>query len=307
MIRPLTLALTLFAIAASPVAAKQLAPSDYGAALADPARPAADRERDAARKPAELLAFAEVTPGEKVGDFVTGGGYVTRLLAAAVGSKGHVYAFQPAEFIGFKKQYGDDQAAIDAAYANVDAVAGPFASPAFTTPLDTIVTVQNFHDLYLKPFPAGTGDKASAALFAALKPGGTLVVVDHSAADGSGTTLSDSLHRIDKAAVIATLTKAGFRLEATSDLYNRSDDPRTANVFDAAIRGKTDQFALRFRKPKEGPTWPTMIMSMTKRAANGCRRVTLQHAMPQQRQAQRSAMRSAICSPTATQSCWSRI
>lgn len=248
MIRSLTLAL-LLAVSATPLAAAPTATPDYSAALADPARPATDRERDAVRKPADLLAFAQVTPGEQVGDFVMGGGYVTRLLAAAVGPAGRVFAFQPAEFIAFKKQYGDDQAAVDAAYANVDAVAGPFAAPAFPVPLDTIITVQNFHDLYLKPFPEGTGDKASAALFAALKPGGTLVVVDHSAADGSGTTLSDSLHRIDKAAVVAALTKAGFTLEAESDLYSRADDPRTANVFDAAIRGKTDQFALRFRKP----------------------------------------------------------
>ncbi len=248
MIRPLTLAL-LLAISATPLAAKEAAAPNYKTALADPARPAADRTSDAARKPAELLAFAQIKPGQKVGDFVMGGGYVTRLLAAAVGPTGKVYAFQPAEFIAFKKQYGDDQAAVDAAYVNVDAVAGSFAAPAFTTPLDTIITVQNFHDLYLKPFPAGTGDKASAALFAALKPGGTLIVVDHAAADGSGTTLSDSLHRIDKAAVVDTLTKAGFRLEAESDLYKQADDPRTANVFDAAIRGKTDQFALRFRKP----------------------------------------------------------
>ena len=178
-----------------------------------------------------------------------GGGYVTRLLAAAVGPSGKVYGFQPAEFIKFKAQYGTDQAAVDAAYVNVDAVAGPFAAPAFPEPLDTIITVQNFHDLYLKPFPAGTGDKASAALFAALKPGGTLIVVDHSAAKGSGTTLSDSLHRIDKDAVVATLTQAGFKLEAESDLYRRPADPRSANVFDDKIRGKTDQFTLRFRKP----------------------------------------------------------
>src|SRR3546814_8902712 len=82
-----------------------------------------------------------------------------------------------------------------------------------------IITVQNFHDLYLKPFPEGTGAKASAALFAALKPGGTLVVVDHSAADGSGTTLSDSLHRIDKAAVVDALTKARSE-EHTSELQS---------------------------------------------------------------------------------------
>lgn len=248
MIRPLTLAL-LLTMAAPPVVAKEAVAPDYTAALADPARPAADRERDAARKPADLLAFAQIAPGEQVGDFVMGGGYVTRLLAAAVGSSGKVHAFQPAEFIAFRKQYGDDQAAVDAAYANVDAVAGPFAAPAFAAPLDTIITVQNFHDLYLKPFPEGTGDKASAALFAALKPGGTLVIVDHSAADGTGTTHADSLHRIDKAAVIAALTRAGFKLEAESDLYRLADDPRTTNVFDPAIRGKTDQFALRFRKP----------------------------------------------------------
>ena len=249
MIRPLTLAL-LLTVSATPLAAKEAAASAYQAALADPARPAADRDRDAARKPAELLAFAEIAPGEKVGDFVMGGGYVTRLLAAAVGPAGKVYGFQPAEFIAFKKQYGDDQAAVDAAYTNVDAAAGPFAAPAFPEPLDTIITVQNFHDLYLKPFPEGTGAKASAALFAALKPGGTLVVVDHSAADGSGTTLSDSLHRIDKDAVVAALTGAGFKLDAENDLYRRPDDPRTANVFDKEIRGKTDQFALRFRKPE---------------------------------------------------------
>lgn len=248
MIRPLTLAL-LIAVAATPIAAKQAPAPSYKAALADPARPATDRERDAVRKPAELLAFAQIKPGQKVGDYVMGGGYVTRLLAAAVGPTGRVFAFQPAEFIKFKAQYGSDQAAVDAAYANVDAVAGPFAAPAFPEPLDVIITVQNFHDLYLKPFPAGTGDKASAALFAALKPGGALIVVDHSAAKGSGTTLSDSLHRIDKDAVIAALAKAGFKLEAESKLYSRPADPRTANVFDASIRGKTDQFMLRFRKP----------------------------------------------------------
>ena len=222
----------------------------YAAALADPARPVADRARDMARMPAQLLAFAQIDKGEKVGDFVMGGGYLTRILAAAVGPTGRVYAFQPAEFIGFKAQYGTDQKTVDEAYANVDAVAGPFAAPAFPVPLDTIVTVQNFHDLYLKPFPADTGAKASAALFAALKPGGTLVVVDHSAKAGTGTTMADSLHRIESAAVVAALTKAGFKLEAESALYAHPADPRTASVFDASIRGKTDQFALRFRKPK---------------------------------------------------------
>lgn len=245
------------ALSATPALAKPAAKpahamghaAHYAAALADPARPASDRERDAVRLPAQLLEFAQIDVGESVGDWVMGGGYFTRVLAAAVGPKGHVYAFQPGEFIAFRAQYGVDQKAVDAAYANVDEVAGPFAAPAFPVPLDTIVTIQNFHDLYLKPFPTDTAPRAIASLFAALKPGGTLVVVDHSAASGTGTTLSDSLHRIDKAAVIAALTGAGFKLEAESPIYAHPADPRSANVFDPAIRGKTDQFALRFRKP----------------------------------------------------------
>jgi predicted methyltransferase len=223
---------------------------DYAAALADPARPAADRERDAARRPGELLAFAQIAPGEKVGDYIMGGGYLTRVLAAAVGPTGHVYAFQPAEFIAFRPQYGTDQQAVDAAYANVDAVAGSAPSPAWPEPLDTIVTVQNFHDLYNKRAPADTGLRAARNLYAALKPGGTMVVVDHSAAAGTGSTLSDALHRIDKQTVIDAFTAAGFRLDGETTLYANPDDPRTANVFDPSIRGKTDQFALRFRKPR---------------------------------------------------------
>lgn len=222
---------------------------NYAAALADPARPAADRERDAVRRPAELLAFAGITPGMKVGDFVMGGGYFTRVLSAAVGPQGHVYAFQPAEFIAFRSQYGDDMRAVDAAYANVTGLTSPFAAPAFPESLDAIITIQNFHDLYLRPFGSDTAPRASAALFAALAPGGVLVVVDHGAPSGSGTRDADTLHRIDEAAVVSALTAVGFRLEAQSALYGNPADPQTANVFDGSIRGRTHQFTLRFRKP----------------------------------------------------------
>ena len=221
----------------------------YATALADPLRPAAERERDAARLPGELLAFAQVARGEKVGDYIMGGGYLTRILAAAVGPEGRVYAFQPAEFIAFRAQYGEDQKTVDAAYDNVVAVAGSAPAPVWPEPLDTIVTVQNFHDLYSKRAPADTGLRAARNLYAALKPGGTMVVVDHSAAAGTGATTSDALHRIDKQTVIDAFTAAGFTLEAKSDLYARPADPRTANVFDPAIRGNTDQFTLRFSKP----------------------------------------------------------
>ena len=248
----LTLAFALSLAACAPsgnVASSTHSAADYAAALADPQRPATDSDRDAARLPGELLAFAQIDPGEKVGDYIMGGGYWTRILSNAVGPQGKVYAFQPDEFIGFRPAYGEEQAAAVAGRANAVAVRGPVAAPPFPEPLDTLITVQNLHDLYIGAMPAGTAPKAVAALYAALRPGGTLLVVDHSAADGSGTTTTNALHRIDKQAAISALTAAGFVLEAEDDLYSRPDDPRTANVFAPEIRGKTDQFALRFRKP----------------------------------------------------------
>jgi predicted methyltransferase len=221
----------------------------FESAIGDPQRPQADRDRDAARKPGEILAFAQVEPGEKVGDYIMGGGYWTRLLASAVGPTGKVYAFQPDEFIAFRPAYGDEQNAAIAGRANVVALRGPIAAPPFPEKLDTIITVQNMHDLYIGAMPQGTGPKALKALFDALKPGGTLLVVDHSALAGAGLAAANAVHRMDRDAAIAALTAAGFRVEAESAAYLRPDDPRTANVFDPAIRGRTDQFVLRLRKP----------------------------------------------------------
>ena len=248
----LSLCLALAISACAPMGEAGSAPAasaDYAAALADPQRPAADRERDALRHPAELLAFAQVDSGEKVGDYIMGGGYWTRLLSSAVGPAGKVYAFQPDEFIAFRPAYGDEQNAAIAGRANVVALRGPVAAPPFPEKLDTIITVQNMHDLYIGAMPPGTGPKALAALFAALKPGGTLLVVDHSAVAGAGLAAANAVHRMDREAAIAALTAAGFKVEAESAAYLRPDDPRTANVFDPAIRGRTDQFVLRLRKP----------------------------------------------------------
>lgn len=246
---PLLLALSLAACNSSAQDAPSVAPAEYFSALTDTRRPAADRERDDARMPVEVLSFAQIEPGEIVGDYIIGGGYFTRLLATAVSPEGRVYAFTPEEFVAFRPAYAAEQDAVVADYDNVEPIRSPITAPAFPEPLDTIITVQNLHDLYIDAMPEGTAAKAIAALYAALKPGGTLVVIDHSAADGSGTSTTDALHRIDRATAIADVTAAGFVLDGTGDFYARPDDPRTANVFDPSIRGKTDQFALRFRKP----------------------------------------------------------
>jgi len=224
-------------------------PDQYAAALADPQRPQADRDRDRARMPAEILAFAQIDPGEKVGDYIMGGGYWTRLLSTAVGAQGKVYAFQPDEFVAFRPAYGDEQTAAVSGRANAVALRGPVSAPPFPEPLDTIITVQNMHDLYIGAMPEGTAAKALAALYAALKPGGTLLVVDHSAVPGAGVAAANAVHRMDLQVAIAALTEAGFTVEAETELYRRPEDPRTANVFDPAIRGQTDQFVLRLRKP----------------------------------------------------------
>jgi predicted methyltransferase len=245
----LALSLAAALAACAPTGQVASAGPDYAAALNDPRRPAAEVERDAARKATELLAFAQISPGEKVGDYIMGGGYWTRILSNLVGPTGRVYAFQPNEFIAFRPAYDAEQDAAVAGRANVEAVSGPIAAPPFPEQLDTIITVQNFHDLFIEQMPPGTGPTAIASLYAALKPGGTLVVVDHSAPAATGTTRTSATHRIDRQAALDALVKAGFVLEAESDLYADPADPRTASVFDPSIRGKTDQFTLRLRKP----------------------------------------------------------
>ncbi len=234
---------------AAPLAAQDKQPA-YATALADPARPEADRKRDAARKPGEVLAFADIKPGQKVVDYIMGGGYLTRVLAAAVGPNGKVYAFQPSEFIAFRKEYGAEQDTVAGAYKNVVPLRPSIGALSIPEPVDAIITVQNYHDLHLSMAPKGTADLVNKGLFAALKPGGVLIVIDHVAAAGKGAGDANTLHRIEPGYARAEIEKAGFKYDGELTAWRNSTDPHTANVFDAAIRGKTDQFAYRFRKPK---------------------------------------------------------
>ena len=213
------------------------------AAVADELRPAADRERDANRKPAEIVSFAGVQPGDKVAEIAPGGGYYTRILAKTVGPEGHVYALMPA-FFANRPGGLDNINALAEQYPNVTVVVADFAALDLPEPVDLVWTTENYHDM-------ANGDIAAvnASVFAALKPGGIYFVEDHSA-PGTGMSATSSLHRIDPAAVTEQVTGAGFALEASSDVLANPDDPKDVPVRDPAVAGKTEKFALRFRKPE---------------------------------------------------------
>ena len=247
--RPHILAL-LAALAAPAILA---AAGPYAAAVSDAARPAEDTARDADRKPADMLAFAKVKPGETVVDYIPSKGYFTRLFSAAVGPKGTVYAATPQFLIDAITKAGKPlppSIAGEPGRGNVhDVVArdGSLGVPAGSAGL--VWTSQNYHDVHIRAGAAGVAELNKAA-FAALRPGGTYVVLDHAAQPGIDEATIQKLHRIDEAMVKQEVLAAGFTLDGESTLLaNNPADPRTANVFDPTIRGHTDQFILRFRKP----------------------------------------------------------
>ena len=215
------------------------------ASVSDPGRPAADVARDTARKPAEMLAFAGLKPGDTVLEILPGGGYFTRLISKVVGPTGHVYAGAPAG----KMQEAATAIAADPAYANVTIVGLDAAATSALPSLDLIWTSQNYHDLHLTRVhqdPVAI-DKL---WLSKLKTGGSLIIIDHAALAGAPVVATaDTLHRIDPAAARAEVESAGFVFDSKSDALANPADSHTANVFDASIRGKTDQFAFRFKKP----------------------------------------------------------
>jgi predicted methyltransferase len=246
--KTLTLTAAAALMFAAAAAAAPTIPAYDAAAVADAGRPAADTQRDANRKPAEIRAFSEVKPGDKVFELLPGGGYFTRLFSKAVGSGGHVYAVAPTVNPETGKPVPPMALASDPAYGNISQVPMSLAGVKAPEPVDIIFTAQNYHDLHLARFKLDVVgfDKQ---LFAALKPGGLLVIEDHAAEAGSGLRDPDKLHRIDEAVVKQEVEAAGFQLVAESDVLHNPADPRTALVFDPAIRGHTDQFVLKFRKP----------------------------------------------------------
>ncbi|HEY5720746.1 MAG TPA: methyltransferase [Allosphingosinicella sp.] len=216
---------------------------DLAPALADPSRPEADRARDPDRKPAELIAFSGLRKGDKVAELAPGRGYFTRLLSAAAGPKGRVFALAASPHA--------DLIAVAAANSNVTVVTAAPGTVPVPAPVDIVWTTLNYHDF--KNVKVGEGDGAAAvnaAAFRALKPGGVYFIVDHQTAAGAGASQTSTLHRVEGSLVRREVEAAGFRLDAESPLLRHPGDDHSQRVQESGIRGKTDQFVLRFRKPK---------------------------------------------------------
>jgi predicted methyltransferase len=246
----LALSAALFALALPLAAHAQTASPAIAAGLADAKRPQADKDRDTARHPGEILAFTGVKKGDKVGDFFMGSGYWTRILAVTVGPKGHVYGFQPSEFAKTPTVDPEKQAWANT-YGNVTLLQTPAPQVAFAEPLDAILTFENWHDLHLPRFPGPNfGATTAKTLFAALKPGGVLLVADHVANADPEMAAPNTLHRIDPAQARKEIEAAGFKFEGKLDVLHNPADDHSLNVFKPEIRGKTDQFVYKFRKPK---------------------------------------------------------
>lgn len=248
LLSSITLAAVL--VAALP-AAGQVIPGAYQTVIDSPLRPAADRERDAARHATETLAFIGLDPGAAVAEYMPGRGYFTRLLALAATRDGRVTAYQPAEIVKLDPTYWTDIQAVAAepGMRMVTATTGPTAEFASDGGYDVVFTAQNYHDLH-GPFASeGTAAAFNAAVMKALNPGGLYVVIDHHAVAGSGLKGAGQLHRIDAAAVRAEIEAAGFVFDGQSDALANPDDPLTAMVFDPSIRARTSQFMMRFKKP----------------------------------------------------------
>lgn len=243
-------AMTLTSIAPPSLAAK--APDAIAAALADASRPDADRQRDSNRKPAETLAFAGLKPGDVVAELLPGGGYFTRIFSKAVGPAGHVYALVPAPSPDAPADVPDFAArvkaiAADPNYSNVSVVVQSFSQLKAPVPVDLVWTSQNYHDFH--NFPGLDVGIFNQLVFDALKPGGIYLISDHAAEPGAGTRDTATLHRIDAETVKKEVLAAGFVLVGSSELLRHPDDSHGVKVFDPSIRGRTDQFILKFRKP----------------------------------------------------------
>jgi predicted methyltransferase len=228
--------------------------SIYADAVANAARPEADRARDAGRKPAEVLEFFGIKPGMTVLDMFSGGGYYTEILSYVVDDSGQVIAHSNEAYLQF---VGDEfeNRYLGGRLANAQVLMAENNELELEAEtLDAVLLVLSFHDLYYAApddgWPAIDIPALLAELHDGLRAGGIVGIIDHYAADGAPSDTGGTTHRIDPAIVVAAMTAAGFELDGQSDMLRNPEDDYDKVVFDPEVRGKTDRFVMRFRKPE---------------------------------------------------------
>lgn len=223
----------------------------YDAAVAHSGRPAADLHRDATDHPAELLRLAGIRPGMRVADVLAANGYYSELSSYVVGPEGKVLLINNAAYDVWSPGLGARLAGnrlpnVEHLTVDLDDMHLP------TESLDAVLLIKVYHDLYMATshgeWPKIDVGRVLSQLAHALKPGGTLLLVDHSAREGTGSSVATSLHRIEEAYAIKDFEAHGFKVAAKSDLLRRADDARDQLSYKGPMEGKTDRFIVVFRK-----------------------------------------------------------
>ena len=232
-------------VQAAPAAASLSPEARYAEALSDSRRLPEEVARDPLRKPADMLAFMNLQPGHAIADIRPEEGYFTRLFAPVVGAGGHVYAFVPNQTAARENAFADTLAST---FPNTSRVTGALETMTFDQPLDVVFMGEEYHDFTIPRFGVDVA-AMNRRVFEVLKPGGLYVILDHQAADGAGISVSGTLHRIEAAALRREVEAAGFVFDGESTVVRNPADDHSVTVFDPSIRGRSDRFVYRFRKP----------------------------------------------------------
>jgi predicted methyltransferase len=251
--RTFLLAFALASLASTAPAAPAAKSPSIAAAVASPARDPDNVKLDEGRKPAQVLAFLGLKPGMHVLDLFGANRYWSEIMAPVVGPKGHVTVWNPTQFYSDKTKSAFE--AFEAKTPNVSIVVSPFEAPKLSpNSADFVILNDNYHDTYWQNAKYGIPQMDPAAfvkaVYAAMKPGGVIGVIDHIANPNDDTrAIVEKLHRIDPAVVKADFERAGFKFVGSSASLRNPADDHSVLVFDPKVRGRTDRFVFKFRKP----------------------------------------------------------
>ena len=238
-----------FTAASMAVLALAMAPAVLAQQPAAAPKPPSNAIDDPSLKGTEVIKFIGLKSGDKIVEVV--GGKFTPLFAKTVGEKGKVYDYEPDGLIATHAAALTGAKAMAAASPNIEVIQAPTSAPKLPSGLDYIFIRQNYHDLYDVDVMGQVDVPAfNKAMLAALKPGGSLIIIDHADAAGTGIKDTDTTHRIEEQRVKDDMKAAGFKLDGESKILANPDDDHSKMVFNPAIRGKTDQFLVKFTKPK---------------------------------------------------------